>query len=816
MEGTSYTIVVRGRLSERFAHAFPGAVVQAEEGRTSLLTGPFDQSQLSGFLQRLGSFGLELVSVEERSPSQESGREEGNAMSAPHNITGKLGRWSAEHRKLAICGWLALVFVLLGVLSSGTIAVERLTSAEEVAGEAGDAEQALHDSGLQPNEELVLIESKTLSADDPAFQSVIDEAAGALTKTKHVTNVRSPLDGSGGSISEDGHAAFVEFEVIGSDEEIADNLEASEATVANLRKANRDFRVDQFGSASANEALNGTLNSDVGKAGMLSLPITLLVLLVALGALVAASIPLVLALTSVLATMAVVAVPSQLFPLSGNSDALILLIGLAVGVDYALFYMRREREERAAGRSNREALEVAAATSGRTVMISGITVIIAMAGMFITGDATFISFAVATVSVVAVAMVATLAVMPAVLAWLGDRVEKGRVPFARRSRRPVGESRFWNAVVSAVMRRPVVAVVAAGGLLVALTIPALSMNIVQSGTDDLPSDLSVIKTYDRFTEAFPSEANAVSVVVTANDVRSAPVSVGIDELVAEAQASEMLLDGTEVTTSEDGKVASIEIPTRGNGTDEESMDALAEVRALLPGTVGDLADAEVMVTGAAAQTSDFSNLLKDRMPFVFAFVLGLAFLLLLVTFRSIVIPLKAIVLNLLSVGAAYGVLVLVFQNGWGEDLLGFESNGGVTNWLPLFLFVILFGLSMDYHVFILTRVRELYDRGISTEDAVRRGISGSAGTVTAAAVVMVMVFSVFATLSFIDFKEMGVGLAVAIALDATIIRGVLLPASMRLLGDWNWWLPTWLEWLPTVKHEGSPDDALSVREPARA
>ena len=330
------------------------------------------------------------------------------------------------------------------------------------------------------------------------------------------------------------------------------------------------------------------------------------------------------------------------------------------------------------------------------------------------------------------------------------------------------------------------------------------MNVVQTGTDDLPRDLPAIQTYDRYSEAFPSETNAVVAVVEADDVTGGAVGAGIDELVRRADASETLLDGTEVKVSQDGTVASVEIPTAGTGTDDESMRALAEVRdELVPATVGAVGGTTVSITGSAAQSSDFSDLLASRMPLVFAFVLGLAFLLMLVTFRSVVIPIKAIVLNLLSVGAAYGILVLVFQEGWGESLLGFESNGGVTNWLPLFLFVILFGLSMDYHVFILTRVREAYDRGMSTEDAVRSGIARSAGTVTAAAAVMVLVFSVFATLSFIDFKEMGVGLAAAILIDATIIRGVLLPATMKLLGDWNWWLPRSLQWLPRIRQEAT-------------
>ena len=725
------------------------------------------------------------------------------------NFIARLARWSSEHRKIAILGWLAFVVGMFGLLSNGVIETERLTTAESVAGEAGDAEELLTDAGLRPTSEVAFIQSKDLNVEDPEFQAVINDVAAKLSSTDKVENVASPVDGTGGSYSDDGHSAMIEFEIAGDPVDAAVDVEASIAAVEDLQAKYPEYNVEQFGAGSAEKGVQDTIQSDVGKAGMLSLPITLLVLLVALGALVAASVPLVLALTSVLATMAVVAIPSQIFPLDGNVDALILLIGLAVGVDYSLFYMRREREERAAGRSTKDALQAAAATSGRAVFISGLTVIIAMAGMFITGDATFISFAVATVTVVAVAMTSTLLVLPAVLAWLGDRVEKGRIPFVGRRRKPVGgESRFWSAVTTRVTRHPVVSTLVAGGLLVALAIPALGMNIVQSGTDDLPQDLPIVQTYDRYTEAFPAEANGIEVAVEADDVTAGPVAAGIDDLVSEAEASGIAVAETEVTVSDDKTVASVAIPTAGNGTDKKSMADLDVVRdELIPATIGTVDGSTVHVTGGAAQTSDFSQLLKDRMPLVFAFVLGLAFLLMLVTFRSVVIPIKAIILNLLSVGAAYGVLVLVFQNGWGEELLGFESNGGVTNWLPLFLFVILFGLSMDYHVFILTRIRELYDQGMSTEDAVRKGIAGSAGTVTTAAVVMVLVFSVFATLSYLDFKEMGVGLAVAILIDATIIRGVLLPATMSLLGDWNWWLPKSLQWLPKVRHESSPEAA---------
>jgi RND superfamily putative drug exporter len=526
-----------------------------------------------------------------------------------------------------------------------------------------------------------------------------------------------------------------------------------------------------------------------------------------------------------MATMALVAIPSQVFPLDDNAGALILLIGLAVGVDYSLFYMRREREERASGKSPREALLAAGRSSGRAVLISGLTVMVAMSGMFITGETSFESFAVATVSVVAVEMAVSLLVLPAVLAWLGDRVENGRIPFTRQLRRPAGESRFWSGIVRRVMRRPLLSIVVAGGALLALAVPGLSMTTTNSGTDDLPKNLPVLKTYERFTAAFPGEGNVNEIAVKADDVRSGEAAAGIERLVAAAGESETFIGPAEVSYGDSGTVAKIDVSSRGNGTDDASMKALDELRDdLIPATVGQVDGVEASVTGGAAATEDYKQVLSRSMPLVFVFVLSLAFGLMLFTFRSIVIPIKAIALNLLSVGAAYGVLVIVFQNGAGESLLDFESNGGITNWLPVFLFVILFGLSMDYHVFILSRVRELYDRGMSTDDAVREGISRTAGTVTSAAVVMVGVFSVFATLSFIDFKEMGVGLAFAILIDATIIRGVLLPATMKLLGDWNWYLPNWLDRLLPgsgrrggTRHHGQPEVRREVRpEPARA
>ncbi len=494
------------------------------------------------------------------------------------------------------------------------------------------------------------------------------ETAAKLRATEHVTNVATPFDGDGGAISEDGRSVLVDFEITGPDVDAGVNVVESEEAVKGVQAANPGYNVEQFGSASSDKSLNDTFASDLGKAGMLSLPITLVILAVALGGLVAAGVPLLLALTGVMATMALVAIPSQLFPLDGNVGALILLIGLAVGVDYSLFYMRREREERAKGMSPQDSLQAAARTSGRAVMISGVTVMIAMSGLFITGEATFQAFAVATVSVVAIELFVSLLVLPAVLAWLGDRVDKGRFPLRKKYGRPTGESRFWGSIVTRVMRRPVLSAVVATSALLALAIPGLSMNTTQTGIDDLPQDLAVIQTYDRYTEAFPEEANVNEVVVKADDVRSGEVAASIGQLVDEAGRSDTFIAPAEVTYSEDGTVAQIGLPSEGNGTDDASVAALNEVRdELVPATVGKVDGAEASVTGGAASTEDFNQVLSDRMPLVFIFVLGLAFLLMLFTFRSIVIPIKAIALNLLSVGAAYGVLVLVFQNGAGAS-----------------------------------------------------------------------------------------------------------------------------------------------------
>jgi uncharacterized membrane protein YdfJ with MMPL/SSD domain len=718
-----------------------------------------------------------------------------------HNLAARMARWSSRHRKKAFWGWLA--FVILAFAIGNAVGSNLISDVDDFNGESHDAEAALDRAGLRPQSEVVFIQSDKLTIKDPQFRAAVEDVTRSLPKLPYVQNVKSPLRGES-AVSKDGHAALVDFDVAGDSTEAKDRIDSVLAVTAAAQKRHPDLDVEQFGSASANKAVDQVVSDDLKKAGLLSLPVTLILLLITFGTLVAAGVPLWIGLTAVAATLGLVNLPSQILPIDGNLSAVILLIGLAVGVDYSLFYLKREREERAAGRSEEAALEAAAATSGRAVLISGATVIVAMAGMFISGDKTFISFAMGTILVVAVAVFASLTVLPAMLSWLGDRVEKGRVPLFSRGRRGVGESRFWTSLTGAVMRRPGLSLLLAGGLLVALAVPALGLKSITSGVDEMPSDLPVIQTYNKVKKVFPAQGVTATVVMEADDVTAPGPTAGIAELTDRVDASPKLFKpGTELIESKDRTVAQINIPTIGSGNDQASMDALDKLRdEIVPATVGAVDGATVNVTGDAAGSADFASNLDRRLPLIFAFVFGLAFLLMLVTFRSIVIPIKAILLNLLSVGAAYGVLVLVFQNGNGESLLGFTSNGGVTNWLPLFLFVVLFGLSMDYHVFILSRIRELYDRGLTTDEAVKQGIATTAGTVTSAAAVMVGVFLVFVTLSFIDFKELGLGLAVAVLIDATIIRGVMLPAAMKLLGDWNWYLPSWLEWLPRIGDEG--------------
>jgi len=745
--------------------------------------------------------------------------ESGAAVDAPttssgqsRNLAAQMGRWSAAHWKTATFGWLA--FVVAAFVLGGLVGSKNIDPNTSGPGESGRIDRILDAGFKQPAGESVLIQSRSLRASDPAFTAAIEDVVAGISKLEAVQHVRSPLDaGNAGQIAKNGHAALVEFQIRGDADKAVERIDPVLDRIAKAQQAHPQLFIGEFGDASAEAAVNGAFADDLKKAGLFSLPITAIILVIAFGALVAAGIPLLLALTGVFATFGLIALPSQLLPVAPEAGALVLLVGLAVGVDYSMFYLKREREERAAGRDERAALEAAAATSGRSVLISGLTVMVAMAGMFLTGDATFASFGLATMIVVAIAMLGSLTVLPALLSKLGDKVDRLRVPFVGRFRRDDGGGRIWGAIVDRVLRRPILSAVLAGGLLLAIAAPGLQLRMVVAGPDTFPQSLPVVKTYNRMQQAFPGTAIPANVVVKAPNVNAPAVREAIDQLERRALAGGQMHEPITVEVNKDATVANITVPIDGTGADAASNAALAALRkTIVPETVGALRNAESGVTGLTAQWKDGTERTKSKLPLVFGFVLVFAFVLMLFAFRSLVVALKAILLNLLSVAAACGMLVLVFQHGLGKGLLGFSSTAGIDPVVPLLLFVILFGLSMDYHVFILSRIRETFDRGASTEEAIAHGIKSTASVVTSAAIVMVSVFAIFATLSMLFFKQFGVGLATAILIDATIVRAVLLPASMKVLGDWNWYLPRWLQWLPRIqRHE---TEAAPELEPA--
>jgi uncharacterized membrane protein YdfJ with MMPL/SSD domain len=639
----------------------------------------------------------------------------------------------------------------------------------------------------------------------PVFVATVAATTQALADQPDATNIENPMfkQGGGGQVSRDGHSVLITFDVRGDPNTAKDRIKPILDAVAGVTKDRPGFTVREVGTASANYEIGKTFKHDFKNAERLTIPLTLLILLGAFGSLVAAGLPVLLAFSAVLASLGLFSLVTHAS--SGDyqsTSAVILLIGMAVGVDYSLFYLRREREERAGGKSSRPALLGAAATSGQAVLISGITVLIAMAGMFIARNKIFTSMAFGTMLVVFSAVVGSLTVLPAALARLGDRVDRGRIPFGGRSKHVAAESRFWGYVVERVLRRPALSVAVAAGLLLVAAVPVLRMHTKLPSFTDMPRDLAIVQTYKDVIAAFPGAPTPADVVVRAVNVRSTAVADQIQNLKRQAVATRQMFPPILTVVSPDNTTAEIRIPLAGNGDDRRSLAALATLRhEVLPNTLGRLANVQYAVTGDTAGTHDFNEQMKSRMPWVLAFVLGLAFVLLLATFRSVVIPLTAIALNLLSVGAAYGLLVVIFQGNWAEGLLGFTSNHAITSWLPMFLFVVLFGLSMDYHVFILSRIKELRDAGLTTEEAVARGIRRTAGTVTSAAVIMVAVFAVFGTLRMIMMKQLGVGLGLAVLIDATVIRGVLLPATMKLLGERNWYMPRWLEWVPSLTTE---------------
>jgi uncharacterized membrane protein YdfJ with MMPL/SSD domain len=698
-----------------------------------------------------------------------------------HLSPSAVSRWSAGHPWRAIAAWAAFVVFAIAILA--------LTGSKQLsngsAGESARADALLNRQQLGLSQrEYAYLHSPSLRASGPEFRAAISDVAARM---------RGALGGPVTiHVSRDLHSALVAGDI------------GRPFSISALQAS-----VDAVGTAhpGVTTAVAGTEQSgsnDLRRAELLSVPVTLLVLLLAFGTIVAAVVPVLLAATAVVAAFGLLGPISQVFPLDGSVKTVVLLIGMAVGVDYALFYVVRSREERQRGLPSHQALERTAHTAGRTVLIAGTTVVIAVAGQYAIGSDVFNGIASGTITVVACAVAGSLTVLPAVLELLGPRIDMGRIPFLPHLHADNADAGFWAAVVDRVLRRPILSLLASAGLLLALAVPALGLHVADPNSAGSPQDQ--VATATRIAADFPGTSQPAVVVLTGPELHQARTARAVRRLEALAAARGVAHPPFTLDQSPNRQVAAIELPLTGLGDNPASRHAISTLRnTLIPHTLGRISGIRTTVTGVTAEDVDFTNQMKHGIPYVIGFVLVLAFLLLLVTFRSIVVPLKAIVLNLLAVAASYGVLVLVFQHHWAEGLLGFHSDGTIISWLPLFLFVVLFGLSMDYHVFILSRIREDVDRGRSTGDAIHHSITTTAPVVTAAALVMVAVFSLFGTLSSLDLKQAGVGLATAVLLDATIIRGVLLPASMTLLGEHNWYLPTRLAWIPRTTLDRAHD-----------
>ncbi len=735
-------------------------------------------------------------------------------------VTVRVARWSAEHPWRAVALW--VVFVAVCFVGGNAAGLTEATAEDMAVGESGRASVMIEQGRFadEPAVDNVLITARTGALDEAAATAAATDAATRLRTVPGVAGVGEPIP------ARDGSALLVPITMSGDPETASERVEPLRAATAEVQRSHPALRVEQVGGPSIGKALDDTLGADFQRAEFLSLPVTLAILVIAFGALIAAAVPVLLALSSVAAAMGLSTLASHLVPASDSTSSVILLIGMAVGIDYSLFYVRREREERARGRGHVDAVEIAAETSGHAVVVSGMAVVIAMSGLFLANDAIFSSLAVGSILVVAVAVIGSLTVLPALLAKLGRWVDRPRVPLlwrltARRTG-PDGSplpGRFWPAVLRPALRRPVATFVVSVGLLLALAAPALGMQLKFPGTEDLPRTTAAMQAYDRLTAAYPSNGTHHDVVVRAPADQAPAVRAALTRLAETAAADRLFAPleegGPQIEVSPDNRVSVLSVATPFASRSDEAEQSLHRLRDdLVPVALADLGGAAYAVGGGVAESDDYAAHVWDKLPIVVGFVLALTFLVMAWTFRSVVVALTSILLNLLSAAAAYGLLVLVFQNTWAEGLLGFTSMGAIVTWLPLFLFVVLFGLSMDYHVFVVSRIREAVLRGVPNREAVAEGITGSAGVVTSAAIVMVAVFSIFATLSTIDMKQLGVGLAAAILLDATIIRAVVLPSLMTLLGDANWWAPRFLRGRGRHAAGGRPAPGEDADRPA--
>lgn len=760
--------------------------------------------------------------------------------------TVRVAMWSARHRWPVVGLWFAATVGLFVMsLAMGGI------SAEDASGdpndrqlEASQAYDVFNAGGTNdPYEEfIVVIQGGTGAAVDPAFKAAIGDLVAALGAA------RADIDGSStptfdqlvnpfevppqaGLISADGTTVRIGTRVPGDELQVRALLEPVLPIVDAARAAHPELTIHVVSRTFINDDITELIGAGLDDSLKLTLPLTFIILLFAFGAIVASVVPLVLAVTSLVAAFGILGIYSQIVgPVSPNATQLIVLIGLAVAVDYSLFMVTRFRVERRNGRDRAKAIEVSSSTAGRAVFFSGLAVMISLAGLVTLGVSLFTSMAIGTISVVLVSVIGSLTFLPATLSILGDRVNLGRpstwlprivaaLPLGpisrwgrsamawldRRSDRQEG-SGFWGAMVTAVMARPIPLTLVSAALLLALASPVLHLRTGVTDITAFPNSIDGVAGIKLLDQKWP-EGTALQLAVVVTRADQPETQAAIERLKTDGLKIQGLHEPVEVTPSRDGKAALVSFTMAGGQNDEANRNLVRQVRSELNPSVFDgLPDVRTYVTGGAAYSTDVTQLYADGIPTIFLFVLGLSFLLMLIAFHSIVIPIKAILLNLLSTGAAYGVLVLVFQDGWLAEPLGITPSGVIESWVPLFIFTILFGLSMDYHLFILTRIKEARDYGLDSREAVARGISVTSGTITSAASIMVVVFAVFVTLKFAFIQQLGLGLAVAVFIDATVIRSLLLPASMTLLGDWNWWMPRFLDWIPRVTIEGEPDE----------
>jgi RND superfamily putative drug exporter len=728
----------------------------------------------------------------------------------------RLACWSARHRKTAVGAWLALMVAafIAGQFATGT-PVQQYDP-----GQAGRGEQSLTQLGVvTPPTESVLIQARSgerhlADSTTAEVRKVALEVRAALAALpKAADDIRAPFtSGSRGMVTSNGRAALVTFSVAGPHADTQTTVLTDLAVVSKIQAAHPDLLVKEAGEASTNRVANALLGQDFRKSEWTSIPLTLILLLAVFGALIAAGIPILLALTAVVTSVSLLGIAGQWLPVGSGTSELVLVIGMAVGVDYSLFYLRREREERMNGHSDQDAVGIAAATSGRAILISGLTVMVSLGGLFLTGIDIFTGIAFGTMMVVGVAVLGSLFFLPALLSWLGPWADRLQLPYLGRRLTHPQPSRMWAGLAKRVVARPAIYGGIAGLALLALSAPALGMRIGNPAID-LPSNLGVVRVLADIQHEFPGHPAPADVVVTGANLHGPAMRAEIGALRATAARGGAIHGIVSASSVADGKGLVLQVPLAGKGSGTTSDKALLTLEnRILPDTIGKVAGAHYSVTGDTASGYDLRSTLDSRTPIVFATVALLAFVLLMCAFRSLAIPIVSIGLNLLSVGGAYGLVTFIFQDGHFQSLLGFTSFGALVPWVPLFTFVMLFGLSMDYHVFILSRVRELWSGGASAADSIVDGIGRSAGVVTSAALIMVAVFSIFATLSMIDVKMLGVGLAAAVLIDATVVRGVVLPAALALLGERAWYLPSWLRWLPgrSLACEGS-----LLRPPAR-